>query len=44
MVAHSTALARRRVGNHEAKLVYDDYFHSDHYMIRMNDLLSEMLQ
>jgi polysaccharide biosynthesis protein PslH len=39
-----TTLARRRIGNDEAELVYDDYFHSDRYMSRMNELLSEMLQ
>jgi glycosyltransferase involved in cell wall biosynthesis len=38
-----TTLARRRLGNREAELVYDDYFHSNHYMIRMKNLLHQIL-
>jgi GT2 family glycosyltransferase/glycosyltransferase involved in cell wall biosynthesis len=38
------ALGRRHGDNHEAGAIYDDYFHSKHYMIKMNDLLTEMLQ
>lgn len=42
--AMMTTLAGGRAGNHKWELVYDNFFHSDHYMIRMNDLLGEMLQ
>jgi GT2 family glycosyltransferase len=37
-------LTRRHGDNHEAGAIYDDYFHSKHYMTRMNDLFTEILQ
>ena len=35
-------LARARGPNHEAASIYDDYFHSKHYMTGMNDLFTEI--
>ncbi len=37
-------LARRPGSNHKTGSIYDDYFHSKHYMTKMNDLFTEMLQ
>jgi len=35
----------RRLGDHhKAGLIYDDYFHSKHYITRMNDLFTEILE
>jgi polysaccharide biosynthesis protein PslH len=37
-------LGRRLDGNHKVGSIYDGYFHSKHYMARMNDLLSKILE
>ena len=37
-------LAHRLGDNQKAGSIYDDYFHSKHYMTKMNDLFSEILQ
>jgi hypothetical protein len=36
--------ARPLGDNHKAASIYDDYFHSKHYMTGMNDLFTEILQ
>jgi hypothetical protein len=38
------ALARPVGDNPKAASIYDDYFHSKHYMTGMNDLFTEILQ
>ena len=37
-------LGRRLGDNHKVGSIYDDYFHSKHYIARMNDLFTEILQ
>jgi hypothetical protein len=37
-------LGRRLGDNHKAGSIYDDYFHSKHYMARMNDVFTEILE
>jgi GT2 family glycosyltransferase/glycosyltransferase involved in cell wall biosynthesis len=37
-------LASRPGNNHKTGSIYDDYFHSKHYMTKMNDLFTEILQ
>jgi glucosyl-dolichyl phosphate glucuronosyltransferase len=37
-------LARRPGNNHKTGSIYDDYFHSKHYMAKMTDLFTEILQ
>jgi GT2 family glycosyltransferase/glycosyltransferase involved in cell wall biosynthesis len=42
--AMMTTLASRPGNNHKTGSIYDDYFHSKHYMTKMNDLFTEILQ
>ena len=37
-------LGRRLGDNRKAGSIYDDYFHSKHYMARMNDVFTEILE
>jgi len=37
-------LGRRLGDNHKVGSIYDDYFHSKHYIARMNDLFTEILE
>jgi len=37
-------LGRRLRGNDKAGSIYDDYFHSKHYIARMNNLFAEILE
>jgi glycosyltransferase involved in cell wall biosynthesis len=37
-------LARHPGANHKTGSIYDDCFHSKHYMTKMNDLFTELLQ
>jgi hypothetical protein len=37
-------LGRRLGDNHEVGSIYDDYFHSKHYIARMNELFTEILE
>jgi len=37
-------LGRRLGDNHKVGSIYDDYFHSKHYIARMNDVLNEILE
>jgi glucosyl-dolichyl phosphate glucuronosyltransferase len=38
------SLGRRPGGNHKAGSIYDEYFHSKHYIARMHNLLTEILE
>jgi glycosyltransferase involved in cell wall biosynthesis len=42
--AMMTTRERRLGDHHSAGSIYDDYFHSKHYMTRMNDLFAEILE
>ena len=37
-------LARRPSDDYKAGSIYDNYFHSKHYMSKMNDLFTKILQ
>ena len=37
-------LGRRLGDNHKVGSIYDDYFHSKHYIARMNELFTEILE
>jgi hypothetical protein len=37
-------LGRRLGDSHRVGSIYDDYFHSKHYIGRMNDVLTEILE
>ena len=39
-----TTLGCQVYDNHKVGSIYDDYFHSKHYIARMNDLFTEILQ
>src|SRR5271165_221798 len=41
--AMMTTLGRQLYDNHKVGSIYDDYFHSKHYIARMNDVLSDRL-
>ena len=37
-------LGRRLGDNHKVGSIYDEYFHSKHYIARMHNLLTEILE
>jgi len=42
--AMTMTLGRRLGDSHKVGSIYDDYFHSKHYISRMNDVLTEILE